>query len=186
MALPPTNSDPGVPMKRGTRIFLFIAVALAALAAGLALHPLSRDPAVVTPAGLLDTPLESMNGGKQPLGAWKGKVLVVNFWATWCAPCRKEIPEFIRMQERLGPQGLQFVGIAIDEKDKVAPYMREVGVNYPVLVGELDAVEMSRSLGNDLGALPFTVVVDRSGKVVHTVLGATSEARLEPILKALF
>lgn len=173
-------------MKRGTKIFLFIAVALAALAAGLALHPLSRDPAVTTPASLLETPLDSVEGGKLPLGTWKGKVLVVNFWATWCAPCRKEIPEFIRMQERLQQQGLQFVGIAVDEKDKVATYMREVGINYPVLVGELDAVEMSRSLGNGLGALPFTVVVDRSGKVVHTILGATSEAKLEPILKALF
>jgi thiol-disulfide isomerase/thioredoxin len=173
-------------MKRGTKIFLFIAVALAALAAGLALHPLSRDPEVVTPTGLLETPLESVEGGRQPLGTWQGKVLVVNFWATWCAPCRKEIPEFIRMQERLQGQGLQFVGIAIDEKEKVVPYMREVGINYPVLVGELDAVEMSRSLGNELGALPFTVVIDRSGKVVHTVLGATSEARLEPVLKGLF
>lgn len=173
-------------MKRGTKIFLLIAVALAALAAGLALHPLSRDPAVVTPAGLLETPLERVEGGKQSLGTWKGKVLVVNFWATWCAPCRKEIPEFIRMQERHSAQGLQFVGIAIDDKDKVAPYMREVGINYPVLVGELDAVEMSRSLGNELGALPFTVVVDRSGKVVHTILGATSETKLEPVLKPLF
>lgn len=173
-------------MKRGTKIFLFMAVALAALAAGLALHPLSRETVAVTPPGLLDTPLESMEGGKKPLGTWKGKVLVVNFWATWCAPCRKEIPEFIRMQERLGPQGLQFVGIAIDEKDKVAPYMREVGINYPVLVGELDAVELSRALGNELGALPFTVVVDRSGKVVHTVLGATSEVQLEPVLRALY
>jgi thiol-disulfide isomerase/thioredoxin len=173
-------------MKRGTKIFLLIGVALAALAAGLALHPLNRDPAVVTPAGLLETPLESVEGGKQSLGTWKGKVLVVNFWATWCAPCRKEIPEFIRMQERQGAQGLQFVGIAIDDKDKVAPYMREVGINYPVLVGELDAVEMSRSLGNELGALPFTVVIDRSGKVVHTILGATSEAKLEPVLKPLF
>jgi thiol-disulfide isomerase/thioredoxin len=163
-------------MKRGTKIFLFIAVALAALAAGLALHPLSRDPEVVTPTGLLETPLESVEGGRQPLGTWQGKVLVVNFWATWCAPCRKEIPEFIRMQERLQGQGLQFVGIAIDEKEKVVPYMREVGINYP----------MSRSLGNELGALPFTVVIDRSGKVVHTVLGATSEARLEPVLKGLF
>lgn len=173
-------------MQRGTKIFLFVAVALAALAAGLALRPLNQEAPVATPAGLLETPLESMEGGKLWLGNWKGKVLVVNFWATWCAPCRKEIPEFIRMQERLKSQGLQFVGIAIDEKDKVAPYMREVGINYPVLVGELDAVEMSRSLGNELGALPFTVVLDRSGKVVHTVLGATSETKLEPMLKPLF
>jgi len=81
---------------------------------------------------------------------------------------------------------LQFVGIAIDEKEKVAAYAREIGINYPVLVGELDAVEMSRSLGNELGGLPFTIVIDRSGKVVHTVLGATTEARLDPMIQGLF
>jgi len=176
-------------MTRSTQAFLFIAVALVAVAAGLYLHPLDRvaeAPVPVTPPTLLETPLETLDGGRKALGTWKGKVLVVNFWATWCGPCRKEIPEFIRMQQRLGGQGLQFVGIAIDEKDKVAAYVREIGINYPVLVGELDAVEMSRSLGNDLGGLPFTIVVDRTGKVVHTVLGATTEARLEAMIQGLF
>jgi thiol-disulfide isomerase/thioredoxin len=175
-------------MTRSRQAFVFIAVALAALAGGLALHPFHREadtPALVNPPGLLDTPLEALDGGRQSLGHWKGKVLVVNFWATWCGPCRKEIPEFIRMQQRLGGQGLQFVGIAIDEKDKVQAYVREVGINYPVLVGELDAVEMSRSLGNEEGALPYTVVIDRAGKVVYTALGATTEARLGPILQVL-
>jgi len=176
-------------MTRTRQAFVFIAVALVALVAGLILYPLSREPASLpagTPSGLLDTALESLEGGRQSLGTWRGKVLVVNFWATWCGPCRKEIPEFIRMQQRMGGQGLQFVGIAIDEKDKVAAYVREIGINYPILVGELDAVELSRSLGNGMGALPFTVIVDRQGKVVHTFLGATTEAKLEPLVKALF
>lgn len=176
-------------MTRSTRAFLFIAVALVGLAAGLYFHSSADDAGsqpAVTPPALLDTPLEALEGGRKPLAAWKGKVMVVNFWATWCGPCRKEIPEFIRMQQSLGDKGLQFVGIAIDEKDKVAAYVREIGINYPVLVGELDAVEMSRSLGNDLGGLPFTIVIDRSGKVVHTVLGATTEAKLGPVVQALF
>jgi thiol-disulfide isomerase/thioredoxin len=191
VAMPLRNAEPlrDTTMTRTKQAFLFIAVALVALAAGLYLHPLNREagaPAAVTPPGLLDTALESLDGGRKPLKTWTGKVLVVNFWATWCGPCRKEIPEFIQMQQRLGGQGLQFIGIAIDEKDKVQAYVREIGINYPVLVGELDAVEMSRSLGNELGALPFTVIIDRSGKVVHATLGATTEAKLEPVLKGLF
>lgn len=176
-------------MTRSKQAFAFIAVALIAITAGLYVHRLGggiSSPEPVTPATLMDATLETLDGDRKSLAAWKGKVMVVNFWATWCAPCRKEIPEFIRMQDRLGAQGLQFVGIAIDDKDKVRAYVREFGVNYPVLVGEVDAVEMGRSLGNEMGALPFTVVIDRSGKVVHTVLGLTNEATLVPVLKGLF
>lgn len=175
-------------MSKTRQAFIFIAVALAALAAGLYLNPVSRESSsspVATPAGFMDVALASPDGGKGSLAAWKGKVMVVNFWATWCAPCRKEMPEFIRMQERLGPKGLQFVGIAVDDMDKVRPFLRDLGVNYPNLVGELDAMELSRSFGNEMGALPFTVVVDRSGRVVQTVLGSTTEARLEAIVGPL-
>ena len=102
-------------------------------------------------------------GQTQPLDQWRGKVLVVNFWATWCPPCLKEIPEFIRMQARYREQGLQFVGVAIDQPEKVAPFAEKMGFNYPVLIGALDAVELLRTLGNQHGGLPFTVVFDRSG-----------------------
>lgn len=175
-------------MSKTRQAFLFIAVALAALAAGLYFNPVSRQPpaaTVPTPAGFMAVSLATPEGGKGSLETWKGKVLVVNFWATWCAPCRKEIPEFMRMQQRLGARGLQFVGVAIDELDAVRPFLRDVGVNYPTLVGQFDAMELARSLGNEMGALPFTVVVDRSGRVVQTILGATTEERLEAIVTPL-
>jgi thiol-disulfide isomerase/thioredoxin len=175
-------------MSKTRQAFLFIAVALSALAAGLYFNPATRQPpqgTAVTPAGFMSVSLATPEGGKGSLAAWKGKVMVVNFWATWCAPCRKEIPDFVRMQQRLGAQGLQFVGVAVDELDAVRPFLQTLGVNYPNLVGQLDALELARSLGNEMGALPFTVVVDRSGRVVQTVLGATTEARLEAIVLPL-
>lgn len=175
-------------MTKTRQAFLFVAVALAALAAGLYFNPASREPLgapAATPAGFMDVSLATVEGGRGSLATWKGKVMVINFWATWCAPCRKEMPEFVRMQQRLGAQGLQFVGVAIDEADKVGPFLREMGVTYPNLVGEFEAMELSRSFGNQMGALPFTVVVDRSGRVVQTILGATTEARLEAIVAPL-
>ncbi len=175
-------------MQKAKQGFLFAAVAMAALAAGLFFR--SSDEHVTTtvqpaPAGVMATALSTTEGGKAKLDDWKGKVLVVNFWATWCAPCRKEIPEFVRMQSRLGGDGLQFIGIAIDEMDKVQAYAREAGINYPLLVGEIDAVEVSRAFGNEMGALPFTVIIDRTGQVVRTELGGTNEARLAPVVEAL-
>jgi thiol-disulfide isomerase/thioredoxin len=175
-------------MQKAKQGFLFAAVAMTALAAGLFFR--TSDERVTTavqapPAGVMSTALATTDGGKAKLDDWKGKVLVVNFWATWCAPCRKEIPEFVRMQTRLGGDGLQFIGIAIDEMDKVQGYAREVGINYPLLVGEIDAVEVSRAFGNEMGALPFTVIIDRQGQVVRTELGGTNEARLAPVVEAL-
>jgi thiol-disulfide isomerase/thioredoxin len=94
-------------------------------------------------------------------------VLVVNFWATWCAPCREEMPEFIRAQGEWGGRGLQFVGIAVDQADKVRQFAGEIGLNYPALIGGYGAMELSKSLGNQLMALPFTVIIGRDGTVAH-------------------
>src|SRR3954454_3608650 len=84
---------------------------------------------------LLAVSLPDERGVSQALEQWRGKVLVVNFWATWCAPCRDEMPEFVRAQTELGAKGLQFVGIAVDDQEKVAPFVREIGLNYPALIG---------------------------------------------------
>lgn len=99
---------------------------------------------------------------------WDGKVLVVNFWATWCSPCREEMPGFVALQAEYEGKGVQFLGIAIDESQAVADYLEAVTVNYPVLLGQLDGIELSRRYGNHWGALPFTAIVDRQGQIVFT------------------
>jgi thiol-disulfide isomerase/thioredoxin len=136
-------------------------------------------------SALLAVTLPDAKGREQAIGQWKGKVLVVNFWATWCAPCREEMPEFVRIQNELGPKGLQFVGIAIDQADKVQQFAEEIKLNYPALVGGYGAMELSKALGNGMMALPFTIVLDRSGRVAHTQLGPLREERLRSILANL-
>jgi thiol-disulfide isomerase/thioredoxin len=134
---------------------------------------------------VLAAKLMGLDGKPQALVQWRGKVLVVNFWATWCAPCREEIPGFIKIQDQYGPRGVQFVGIAIDQKERVGPYAREIGINYPVLVGGLETMDFARQLGNRRSVLPFTLVLDRDGKVVTTEIGILKLGKLENLLKPL-
>jgi thiol-disulfide isomerase/thioredoxin len=168
---------------------LVFAVGILALVAGtwLGLRYLSANEggAGADGAALLAVALPDTTGREQAIGQWKGKVLVVNFWATWCSPCREEMPEFVRVQSEMGPKGLQFVGIAIDQADKVRQFADEIGLNYPALVGGYGAMELSKALGNHMMALPFTIVLDRSGRVVHTQLGPLREERLRSILLQL-
>jgi len=158
-----------------------------ALAAGIYFgqRHLGGDGAGRDGGPLLAIALPDTDGKEQPLGQWKGKVLVVNFWATWCAPCREEMPEFVRIQAEMAPKGLQFVGIAVDQADKVKQFAAEIELNYPALIGGYGAMELSKTLGNNLMALPFTVILDRSGRVVHTQLGPLREERLRGIVAQL-
>jgi thiol-disulfide isomerase/thioredoxin len=134
---------------------------------------------------LWSQPLRDVGGAPHTLAEWRGKVLVVNFWATWCAPCREEIPLFVKLQREYGERGLQFVGIAIDEPGKVQPFAQEFGINYPVMVGGLDTAEWSRRLGNGAGALPYTLIIGRDGVVRATHLGAMKEGALRPYIDTL-
>jgi thiol-disulfide isomerase/thioredoxin len=121
----------------------------------------------------------------QPLNQWRGKVVVLNFWAPWCPPCREEIPDFIKLQDKYGKRGLVFIGVALDEKIKVQTFTDETGINYPILLGEMDAVDLTRKIGNRLGGLPFTVVIDRNGKIVASAVGGVSLDRMEKIVLPL-
>ena len=175
-------------MRTSFRWTLLGVAAVAALAAGIyfgmerqAAKPASPQAA----AALAGLALPDPAGKEQRLDQWRGKVLVVNFWATWCAPCREEMPEFIKAQSEYGAKGLQFVGIAVDQADKVEQFAKEIGLNYPTLVGGFGAMELSKSLGNDVMALPFTVVMDRKGTVVHTQLGELKPAKLKSIVAQL-
>jgi thiol-disulfide isomerase/thioredoxin len=178
-------------MARLRQLAVLALVAVAAAGAGLAIrqHYLGESTLTVASPGGYDAvfraTLKDLAGNPQRLEQWRGQVLVLNFWATWCEPCRKEIPEFIRIQERYRGKGLQVVGIAIDQPDKVASFAREIGFNYPLLVGELTAIELSRQLGNAIGALPFTVIIDRNGSVARAELGVQDEKKLMRLIGPL-
>jgi len=162
-------------------------IAALALGAGVYWGLANRTPApdAVAAAALAGLALPDAEGKEQRLDQWRGKVVVVNFWATWCAPCREEMPEFIKAQAQFGAKGLQFVGIAVDQSDKVRQFASEIGLNYPTLVGGFGAMELSRALGNNLMALPFTIVVDRKGAIVHTQLGPLKPDKLASITRQL-
>jgi thiol-disulfide isomerase/thioredoxin len=170
---------------------ILAAVAVIAAAAGFAYNAWrtgARAPAgkgAAALAALMSARLPDLEQRAQTVGQWRGKVIVVNFWATWCAPCREEIPLFVKLQKKYGERGLQFVGIAIDEPAKIRPFAAELGMNFPVLVAGADAIDLTRKLGNRAGVLPFTVVVDRDGKVVSTEIGTAHNAKLEPLLASL-
>ena len=174
------------PPRRSRRAWLAGGIALAALAlgAGTAWYH-SRPTATTDGAAILGLVLPDADGRQQAMAQWRGKVLVVNFWATWCAPCREEMPQFVAAQTRDGGKGVQFVGIAVDDPEKVRSFVHEIGLNYPALIGGYGAIELSKTLGNDLAALPFTIVLDRQGRVTHTQLGPLKQAKLDALLGRL-
>ncbi|MDT8404705.1 TlpA disulfide reductase family protein [Sulfuriflexus sp.] len=129
--------------------------------------------------------LPDTSGSEHNIGEWDGKVLVINFWATWCPPCRKEMPAFIELQDKFADQGLQFIGVAIDDADKVKDFMDTYGVNYPMLLGDLAAIEVGKQYGNRFGALPYTVIVDREGKIAFTRRGELEKHEAETEIKKL-
>ncbi len=145
--------------------------------------PDGANPAAVR--ALLAAPLQDLKGRSQALDSWRGRVLVVNFWATWCAPCREEIPEFVRMQDRYGARGLQFVGVAFDQVEAVATFAREFHINYPLLLGGLDTMALMRESGNRAGVLPYSLVLDRQGNLLDRHPGVLKEAKLEAVIRPL-
>ena len=177
----------GAPPRPGRRFALIagaIGAGLLALGGGIWLRGL-HGSAARDGSAILAMVLPDADGRQQALAQWRGKVVVVNFWATWCAPCREEMPRFVAAQARDGAKGLQFVGIAVDDPDKVRLFAKEIGLNYPTLIGGYGAVELSKTLGNDLAALPFTITLDRDGRVADTHLGPLKAAELDRLLAGL-
>jgi thiol-disulfide isomerase/thioredoxin len=172
---------------------LFTAAAIAAAALGFYFgQPRIQTPAVVeagaqdAAAKLSGLTVATPEGQVATLRQWQGKVLVVNFWATWCPPCREEMPEFSRVQEKLADKGVQFVGIGIDTPDNIINFQKTSPVSYPLLMGSYDILRLTTELGNRSSALPFTVILDRQGRLAHTKTGKLSEAELEKLLPPLY
>ena len=119
--------------------------------------------------------LPDLNEKIQTPDNWKGKILVINFWATWCTPCLKEIPMFNRVQSEYAPDGVQFIGIAIDNKASIQEFMQKTPINYPVLYGVKTATKLVQEYGNDAGVLPYTVFIDAQGIIQRIAPGQLKE-----------
>jgi thiol-disulfide isomerase/thioredoxin len=137
-------------------------------------------------AQLLVIDFASVSNQQQKLGAFKGKVLVLNFWATWCPPCRQEMPAFSKVQDSLGVNGVQIIGIGIDSPSAIKEFALQYPVSYPLLMGGSTGMDLMRQLGNPNAALPYTLVIGRDGQAAFSHLGMLTEetltARLRPLL----
>lgn len=130
-----------------------------------------------------DFTLKTIDGKTFQLADYRGKVVVLNFWATWCPPCRQEIPDFVRLQKELGPRGVQFVGVSLDEEGPqvVRDYMKDMEFNYPVIHDDGTAHE----LYGPIGSLPTTFVIDRNGAARYFSGGMLTDEYLRPALEKL-
>jgi thiol-disulfide isomerase/thioredoxin len=163
------------------------ALAGAALWLGQAAPPTEQRKSVesgsmATPAVIFATSYEDLAGNRQSLGQWSGKLLVINFWASWCAPCLEEMPLFVAAQGKYGAQGLQIIGIAADSRQNSAKFAEKLRVNYPVFPDESGAIAFSKRAGNRFGFLPYTLVISPSGDVLTTKLGVFTAAELDELI----
>lgn len=144
---------------------------------------LERLPSRDAVATFFTAHLNDLNGKMVPLSEWKGKTLVINFWATGCPPCREEMPALSRLQTKYSRNGVQFVGIALNSTDNVVDYSKQHPVSYPLLVADSLGEELSQRLGNSLLRLPYTLVLDAEGATRMTKMGAISEQELDALLQ---
>jgi len=132
----------------------------------------------------LEFTLPDMNGQQVTLSQFKGKVILLDFWATWCGPCKIEIPGFIEFQNKYGKDGLQVIGVSVDDTfEKLQPYVKDMKMNYLVLQG-LGHDDLQEAYG-PMYAIPVTVLISRDGKVCATHMGYTSKETFEQEIKAL-
>lgn len=164
---------------------IVILIGLLALAGGIALrYSLYPAPAAET-SPLPEFMLPDLSGHNRSVSEWKDKILVINFWATWCPSCREEMPDLVALQEQYAARGLQVIGIALEDKEPVEEYLDFIKINYPTLVAGDQGMALSAQLGNRAEAIPYTVVVDRQGMIRDRHLGKFSKPELEKIIEEM-
>jgi thiol-disulfide isomerase/thioredoxin len=170
---------------------LFATIAGVAVAAGIGSwwlgHASREEPAApeISPAALWAASFRDPAGTSHALGELQGRIVVLNFWATWCAPCREEMPAFERLHDRWKGRGVAFIGLSDDEPAKVDRFSRDFGIRYPLWVGGEEVGSLARRLGNRIGVLPFTVMIAPDGRVLSAKVGPYTEADLEAKLSAI-
>jgi thiol-disulfide isomerase/thioredoxin len=132
-----------------------------------------------------DFALRDLDGTTRAFSEWDGRFVVVNFWATWCAPCRREIPVLVDLQAAYPEEQLTVLGIAVDEDDAVREYVAAIGMTYTTLVGQLDAIETARAFGNHIGAMPYTALVGPDRRILWVHAGEVTAEMLDEVLDPL-
>ena len=172
-------------MKRNPLTLVVVAFAVA-LMLYFGFHAARRDGPSFAPRLALASPapdftLQSLDGKTMRLSDFRGKAVLLNFWATWCGPCKIEMPWFVELQNQYASQGFQIVGVAMDDasKEDISKFAKDMGVNYPILIGK-------ESVGDEYGgvpALPETFLIGRDGKIVDKILGLRGKAEIEDAIK---
>jgi peroxiredoxin len=144
-------------------------------------HSAGSSPRLTQSTIAPDFSLESLDGKTTRLSDYRGKAVLLNFWATWCGPCKIEMPWFVDLQNQYASRGLQIVGVAMDDgsKEDIAKFAKDMGVNYPILIGK-------ESVGDEYGgvpALPQTFLIARDGKIVDKIVGLRGKAEIEDAIK---
>jgi len=163
---------------------------LAAAPAPAAVATSASAPAATAPAAgpveaLYAQSMNDATGAPQALSQWKGKAVVVNFWAPWCGPCVQEMPELVELSKELGAKNVGVLGIGIDSPTNIAQFADKYKISYPLYVAGMSGTDLSRQFGNTNGGLPFTVLIGADGKVRKTYLGRIKFAELRADLAAL-
>jgi thiol-disulfide isomerase/thioredoxin len=151
----------------------------------IATEPAAAAAESTVPAVLPDFTLGDLSGTPRSIRSWPGKSMVVNFWATWCAPCRREIPLLRELQKQHGPEGFQIVGVAVDIREDVVKYAQEIGIDYPILIGEQDGLDAVNKFGQGSIGFPFTVFTDNQGRIVLFHLGEIHQEQADVLLGAV-
>lgn len=182
----PSPTDPTASAPTGSRRGLLLGAGALALAGGIgvavwrqsgggAAGPAAGDPAL---AGLWGLSFERPEGGSLAMAGFRGKPLIINFWATWCAPCIRELPLIDRFHQTHAAAGWQVVALAIDGPTPVREFLQKHRLGVPVGLAGVDGTELVRTLGNTQGGLPFTVLISADGRIAERKLGEISEAEL--------